>query len=193
MSDGASSGFVPGWTVEILKVPPLIAPARQYVWPMRVPGEEDALARGALLLLMRPGTGGSYLVTCALGFSDPSLPTGVWECPDAEEICAVAGGYAYVARASAPETCSMVGLKPVVAVIPAVAAGVLLFVGFHRIVAWGRGSMAWETARLSWEGVRVVSVEEREIVGFGWDIATDKEVEFRVDLQTGEHVGGGWE
>lgn len=187
-----SNQFPHSWAAEVLKVPPLIAPVRQYVWPMRVAGEEDALARGALLLMVRPAEGGSYLVTCALGFSDPSLPMGVWGCPEGDHLCAVAGGYAYVARASEPETCSMIGLKPVVAVVPAIPAELLLFVGLHRIVAWGRDGLAWETARLSWEGVRVLTVEERELVGLGWNLMSDKEVEFRVDLQTGKHVGGGW-
>lgn len=185
-----SDEFGRNWTAEVLKGAPLIAPVRQYTWPMRVAGEEDALARGALLLIVRPAEGGSYLVTCALGFVDPSLPTGVWGCPDAKEICAVAGGYGYVARASAPGECTMISLKPVVEVIPVVAAEVLLFVGFHRIVAWGRGGLAWETGRLSWEGVRVTGVEGGEVVGFGWDLMKDVEVEFRVDLVTGMVKGG---
>ncbi len=145
-------GFARTWSAEILKAAPLIAPARQYVWPMRIAGEEDALARGALLLMVRPAGVGQYLVTCALGFRDPSMPTGVFGCPDADAICAVAGGYAYVASANAPERCVQVGMKPVVEVHPAVAAGLLLFVGFHTIQAWGRDGVVWETGRLSWEG-----------------------------------------
>ena len=184
--------FRRSWIAEVLKAQPLIAPARQYVWPMRIAGEEDALARGALLLTVRPRDGGIYLVTCALGFSDPSVPTGVWSCPDEEEICAVAGGYAYIARASTPETCSVIALKPVVEVITAVPAELLLFVGFHRILAWGRGGVAWETERLSWEGVRVVAVEDEKIIGFGWNLVSDREVEFQIDLHTGKHAGGGW-
>jgi len=184
--------FARSWTAEILKQPPLIAPARQYVWPMRVSGEEDALARGALLLMVRPSSGGAYLVTCALGFRDPTMPTGVFGCPDEDEICAVAGGYAYVAKAATPERCTQVGLKPVVAVHSAVEAGLLLFVGFHRMVAWGRDGVAWETGRLSWEGVRVTQVGADEVRGFGWDLHGDVEVEFRVDLRTGRHEGGGY-
>lgn len=190
MSSGV--GFRRTWSAEILKVAPLIAPVRQYVWPMRIAGEEDALARGALLLMVRPASGGQYLVTCALGFRDPSMPTGVWGCPDADHICAVAGGYAYVAPADAPERCVQVGMKPVVEVHPAVGAGLLLLVGFHTIQAWGRDGLVWETGRLSWEGVRVTSVTETEAVGFGWDLRGDVEVEFRVDLRTGSFVGGGF-
>ena len=186
------SEFAKNWTAEILQAAPLIAPARQYVWPMRIAGEEDALARGALLLMVRPAAGGSYLVTCALGYRDPSMPTGVWGCPAADEICAVAGGYAYVANVGSPERCVQVPMKPVVEVHPAVEAGLLLFVGFHTILAWGREGRVWETGRLSWEGVRVTGVTATEAVGFGWDLRGDVEVEFRVDLRSGEFVGGGY-
>jgi hypothetical protein len=185
-------GFSRTWSAEILQAAPLIAPTRQYVWPMRIAGEEDALARGALQLMVRPAGGGQYLVTCALGFRDPSMPTGVFACPDPDQICAVAGGYAYVAHAGSPEKCVQVGMKPVVEVRPAVSAGLLLFVGFHTIQARGKDGMVWETGRLSWEGVRVTAVTEDEAVGFGWDLRGDVEVEFRVDLRTGSHVGGGF-
>jgi hypothetical protein len=184
--------FARTWSAEILKAAPMIAPARQYVWPMRIAGEEDALARGAMLLMVRPAGGGQYLVTCALGFRDPTMPTGVFGCPDADQICAVAGGYAYVASAATPETCVQVGMKPVVEVHEAVLAGLLLFVGFHTILAWGRAGVVWETGRLSWEGVRVTTVTRDEAVGLGWDLRGDVEVEFRVDLRDGSFVGGGF-
>ncbi len=188
MSEG--EGFRRSWSAEVLKAAPLIAPARQYVWPMRVAGEEDALARGALQLMVRPGGGRSYLVTCALGFAHRSLPTGVFGCPDEDEICAVAGGYAYLAMAAQPEECVLVGLKPVVRVIEAVEAGLLLFVGFTAIVAWGRGGLRWATGRLSWEGVRVERVGDGELYGYGWDLMADREVQFWVELETGTVRGG---
>ena len=184
--------FQSSWRAEILAEAPLIAPARQYVWPMRIAGEEDALARGALRLMVRPKSGGQYLVTCALGFRDPSMPTGIFACPNAEEICAVAGGYGYVAGAETPEKCTLLTMKPVVAVHAAVEAGLLLFVGFQSILAWGHEGLAWETGRLTWDGVRVTSVEGFEVRGFGWDLRGDVEVEFSVDLRTGIHTGGGF-
>ena len=182
--------FARSWTAEVLKAAPMIAPVRQYTWPMQIAGEEDALARGALQLMVRPREGGSYLVTCALGFKDPSMPTGVYGCPREDEICAVAGGYAYLADTLRPEKCVLLELKPVVAVLQ--AAGLLVFVGFQKMVAWGVGGIAWETGRLSWEGIRVTSVGETEIRGFGWDLMADKDVEFVVDLATGSHTGGGF-
>ena len=89
MEEGGGGGFRRAWVAEVLAGPPMIAPARQFVYPMRVAGEEDAMERGALLALVRPEVGGTFLATCALGFLSRSVPTGVWGCPRAEEMCAV--------------------------------------------------------------------------------------------------------
>ena len=182
-------GFERSWTAEMLAAPPLIAPARHYIWPMAIPGEEDALARGAVQVLVRPRAGGQFLVSAALGFRDRTMPTGVWGCPDADWICLVAGGYGYVASTLEPERVTLLGLKPVVEVLE--GGEVLLFVGFQTMLGWGREGVAWQTEKLSWEGIREVAVRGQEAVGLGWDLVADVEREFRVDLLTGKHVGGG--
>jgi hypothetical protein len=73
-----------------------------------------------------------------------------------------------------------------------VAHGLMLFVGFHAIVAWGRQGLAWESARLSWEGVRITGIEGDVLHGVGWNLLTDREVGFSLDLLTGLHQGGGF-
>jgi hypothetical protein len=182
--------FPHSWSSEILKAPPLIAPARQYSYPLQIAGEEDALARGALLLMVRPVAGGTFLATCALGFTDPSMPRGVYACPNADELCAVAGGYAYVIDTARPERCTQISLKPVAEVRVLGEQGLLVFVGFHSMVAWGALGLVWETRRLSWEGLRLGDVNDGVLHGFGWDLMADKEVAFTVDLRTGESKGG---
>jgi hypothetical protein len=192
-----TQSFAHEWRAEVLAGPPLIAPARQFTYPLRVAGEDEAMARGALLVEVHPAGGGTFLATCVLGFSDPAMPTGVFACPNAREMCAVAGGYAYVIDTAAPERSVQVGLRPVAEVVVLKEEGLLVFVGFHAMVGWGREGLAWETGRLSWEGIRVVGVREdlngvAELYGFGWNLATDTEVEFSVDLRTGAHSGGGF-
>jgi hypothetical protein len=181
------------WRADVLAAPPLIAPARQFTYPRQVAGEEDALARGALLLQVHPAAGGTFLATCALGFTNPTMPTGVFACPNPRELCAVAGGYAYILDTAAPERSTHIPLKPVTEVLVLTAQGLLLFAGFHGLVAWRREGLAWQTARLSWEGLRITGVQpDGKLHGFGWEMRTDKEVEFAVDLHTGAHTGGGY-
>jgi len=184
--------FSHNWSVEILKTPPLIAPARQFIYPRQIAGEEDALARGALQLMVRPASGETFLATCALGFTDPAMPTGVFACPNPVQMCAVAGGYAYIIDTEQPEHSTHIALKPVVEVRQLVVQRLLLFVGFHSMVAWGRNGLAWESARLSWEGVRIVSIDGDLLHGMGWNLLTDREVAFSIDLLTGQHQGGGF-
>ena len=189
--------FPHAWRAEVLSKPPLIAPARQFTYPRQVAGEEDAMARGALLVQVHPANGGTFLATCALGFSDPAMPTGVFACPNPKELCTVAGGYAYIFDTDAPEHLTQIPLKPVAEIIVSVEHGMLIFVGFHAIVAWGREGLAWQTARLSWEGIRMIGIGADPsgavtLQGLGWNMPTDKEVEFVVDLRTGSHSGGGF-
>ena len=184
--------FAQNWSAEILTKPPMIAPARQFTYPQQIAGEEDALARGALQLLVRPATGGTFLATCALGFTDPAMPSGIFTCPRPQEMCAVAGGYAYIVDTGQPEHCTHIAMKPVVSVQALSEQKLLLFIGFHSILAWGEQGLAWESARLSWEGVRIAGIEDSTLHGFGWNLITDKEVAFSIDLLTGRHQGGGF-
>jgi hypothetical protein len=193
ISDIADAQTFPhDWRVEVLKAPPLIAPARQFIYPQQIVGEDDALARGALQLMVHPVAGGTFLATCALGFTNPAMPTGVFACPNPQEMCAVAGGYAYVIDTARPERCTHIQLKPVVEVRAFLTQELLLFVGFHSMTAWGRTGLAWESARLSWEGIRITSIEGSTLHGMGWNLLTDREVAFSLDLLTGDHQGGGF-
>jgi hypothetical protein len=184
--------FAKSWQADVLPAPPLIALARQFVYPLHVPGEEDAMARGALLLQVKPASGGTFLATCALGFRNASLPTGVFACPRPDDLLAVAGGYAYLVDTLHPERCLHVTLKPVTAILAAPANGVLLLAGFHYVIAIGPDGIAWQSERLSWEGVTLGELSATTLYGTGWNLHTDKEVPFELDLATGKHTGGGF-
>jgi hypothetical protein len=178
--------FPAAWRVDVLRERPLILPRRQHVYPAAV----EEVERGALELMVRPDAGESFLATCALGFASPAVPTGVWTCPDAAMLCAVAGGYAYMIDTRAPERFHQVGYRPVTEVRPLVEAGLLVLASFHSIEAWGAGGRLWQTARLSWEGVRLGEASATDLKGWGWDLRTDREVPFTIDLATGQHNGG---
>jgi len=188
-----SAAFAQTWTARVLTAPPLIAPARQFVYPQRIAGEEDAMARGALLLDVKPAAGANFLATCALGFRDPTLPSGVFACPRADDLLALAGGYAYLIDTLAPERCLHLPLRPVTQLLSAPANGLLLFAGFHHVLAVDAKGVRWQSARLSWEGVTLTEVRNDRLHGTGWSLPTDREVPFSIDLSTGKHKGGGYE
>jgi hypothetical protein len=174
------------WQAETLATRPLILPPRHFVYPRAA----EEVERGALEVMIRPEApdAAPFLATCALGFRDPAAPTGIWSTPNPEEICAVAGGYAYLIDTSAPERFSMLAYRPVLEVRAAVAANLLLFVGHHAILAWGPDGNAWESVKLSDEGVTIAGIDGGQLHGTGWKMKSDREEPFTLDLRTGKLV-----
>lgn len=178
------------WQARILPARPLILPQRNFVYP----AQAEEVERGALEILItplhkqekQPLSAQEFLATCALGFADPIVPSGLWSCPGPEEICAVAGGYAYLIDTAAPERFTFLALRPVLAIHVATAAQRLVFVGHRSIAAWGPDGLAWESSKLSDEGLTVSSIDNTTLHGLGWEMMTDKETPFALDLDTGK-------
>ena len=179
--------FQHSWEAEVLSARPVILPRRHFTYPR----EAEEVERGALEVMVRPGTRDAqpFLATCALGFRDPAAATGIWAAPKPEEICAVSGGYAYVIDASAPERFAMIPYRPVLEVRAAIAEGLLLFAGHRSILAWGREGQAWESEKLSDEGVTITAIERGVLRGAGWEMRNDREMPFALDLASGKRLG----
>ena len=174
------------WQAEILPRRPAILPARHFVYPSEV----EEVERGALEVLVRPESPPAppFLATCALGFRDPIVPTGIWSLPNPQEICAVSGGYAYLVDTSAPDRFTMLPYRPVLQVIAVPGVALLLFVGNRTILAWGAQGQAWESPKLSDEGVTVSAIEQSTLRGMGWNMISDKELPFSLNLVNGSVI-----
>jgi hypothetical protein len=177
------------WHAQILPARPAILPTRHFVYPR----DAEEIERGALELLVKPQAPDDaaarvqpFLATCALGFRDPAVPNGIWAAPNPREICAVSGGYAYVIDTAEPERFTMIEYRPVLEVRSLVVERLLLFVGHRSVLAWGAQGLAWETAKLSDEGVTITRIESGVLHGTGWEMMSDKERPFAVDLSDGQ-------
>ena len=171
------------WQAEILAARPLILPPRHFVYPQAA----EEVERGALEVFIKPDAhdAQAFLATCALGFRDPSAPSGLWSTPNPEEICAVAGGYAYLIDTAAPERFTMIPYRPALEIRSLVEQSLLLFVSHHSILAWARDGKAWESEKLSDEGVTITGTDGGVLRGTGWDMMTDRERPFALDLRSG--------
>jgi hypothetical protein len=178
------TSFPHSWTAEILPGRPMILPSRHFTYPEVV----DEVEKGALEAMIHPQDAQPFLATCALGFRDPTAPTGLWAMPHPEWLCAVSGGYAYLIDTTQPERFTMIRYRPVLQIISARQSGLLLFAGHNSILAWGANGEAWESERLSWEGLTGLRIEAEALYGQGWDLMTDKDVPFALDLRSGKRL-----
>jgi hypothetical protein len=104
----------------------------------------------------------------------------------------VAGGYAYLIDTLAPATCFHLPLRPVASILPAPQQNLLLLAGFHHILAVGSNGIAWQSGRLSWEGLTMTSIHNNTLHGTGWNMQTDRDLPFTLNLSDGTHTGGGY-
>lgn len=189
MNDQADVGFPQSWQAKVLSGAPLIAPARQFVFPVAVPGEEDALARGALWLEVKPSAGGTFLAQCALGFAGAGVCTGMWPTPAPDTLLAVAGGYGYLIPTLDPGRTQLLPLRPVVAVHASADPPALVLLGFHAVLVL-TSQDTWQSPRLSWEGITVSGIHDGVLHGTGWHMRTDRELLFALNLRSRELTGG---
>jgi hypothetical protein len=173
------------WQAQILSARPLILPTRYFVYP----AQAEEVERGALEVLIRLGQDAEpFLATCALGFRDAAVPTGLWSTPNPNQLCAVSGGYAYLIDTTAPDRFTMIPFRPVLEIRPLAEQGLLLFVGHHAILARGENGQVWQSEKLSDEGVTITLIDANQLYGQGWSMITDKETPFMLDLRTGSRV-----
>lgn len=183
-----TSPFPQTWSAQILERAPLIAPAAHYIYPQSLSDDagarEDASA-AALELQIKPAAGPPFFATFARGFADPTLPHGTWPCPHPDWLCAAAGGYVYLIDTMHPEIYRQIAYRPVVEIHSLPQQQLLLFTSFQQLLAWGRNGCAWESPKLSDEGLRITDITAGQLHGIGWNMLTDKEVPFTLDLLTG--------
>ena len=146
--------------------------------------------RTGIYLRIMPKSSDPWIGFFAQGFDSEEAARGIYSCPDADFLCAVAGGYAYVVDASNPQRWKQVEQRPVMEVRAVPELKLLLFSGFTTITALAESQRVWTTERLSWEGVSIKEIQGRVLRGTAWDAIADKEVPFEVDLITGGSKGG---
>jgi hypothetical protein len=179
--------FAHNYEARILDGPPPVHPLEKlYHFPIQL--EEGD--RTGTYVRVAPQNAPAWTGFFALGFNSDQVVSAICSCPDPDSVCVAVGGYAYVVKVTDPTRCFQIEQRPVVDLRVVPTAGLILFTGFTSITAVGNAGIAWQTERLSWEGLRIDSVDANKLQGFGWDAISDKEVAFEVELQTGKHTGG---
>jgi hypothetical protein len=179
--------FPHNYEVDVLESYSLVNPVEEL---HQFPAELEAPDRNGTYLRVMPQAGTTWIGFFALGFDSPQVANGIYSCPDPASLCAVVGGYAYVVDARDPQRWVQIEQWPVVETKAVSNLKLLLFVGFTSITGLGESNQPWTTERLSWEGLSITAIQGTTMHGTGWDMITDKEVPFEVDLLTGKSQGG---
>jgi hypothetical protein len=116
--------------------------------------------------------------------------TGLFATPCANVICVVVKGKGFLIPVLAPTTFEIIRSIPINEVLAIPESGMLVFVDYTGLAAYGKDGLRWVAENLSWDGLKSVEVAGGVIRGMGWDSPANSYVPFRVDIESGAAEGG---
>lgn len=154
------------------------------------PGATSIGGRDGVHVHVTPHRGDEWIGVFAAGSSGQTAVTELCRTPNPKKLCVVANGQGYIVDAEHPELWDNVPIFPVLALRGSSKHQLLIFANHTEILAFGAGGIAWRTARLSWDSMTLTSMGEDEVSGVFWDIRSESEQSFTVNLLDGTHSGG---
>lgn len=154
------------------------------------PGGTELGGRGGLIVSVQPHDGEEWLGIFALGDISRLGVNAVLSMPHPRRLCVVARGQGCIVEVTSPREIEAISMEPILGVVRAPASGLVLMHDFSRMRAYGYDGLAWSTPAISWDGVQVREVTQREVHGTAWDSPNKCHVPFVIDLATGACRGG---
>ncbi|MCL1482098.1 MULTISPECIES: hypothetical protein [unclassified Marinobacter] len=155
-----------------------------------IPNKYPGVRRDGVMVKFLPKNGKPWVGIFAFGDMLPKGESQVLSGPGSKHFTIMAEGDAYIASPYNPESIVHVKSCPAIRAIPIPSRNLMLFHDYTELVAYNEKGIAWETERISWDGIEIDEVTDTKIIGKSWDAPTEKHVKFIVDLIDGSHKGG---
>ncbi|WP_097459092.1 hypothetical protein [Mangrovitalea sediminis] len=129
---------------------------------------------------------------CWVGRFEPGVEgiTGLFATPNEKVICVVVKGQGYWVPINAPMQYEVIPSSPIKEVLSIPESNVVVFVDFVRLTAYGRAGLTWQTPDVSWDGIKVVGIDQNIIRGIGWDAPKNCDAPFIINADDGKCEGG---
>jgi hypothetical protein len=143
-----------------------------------------------LWLRVCPSSGKPWTGVFAFGYSPAVGVSRVLSSPDPNRVCVISQGAAYIVNAGSPEDWRQLPVLPVTDVRVLVEHELLIFSDFTHLAAYGASGVVWESQRVCWDDLRIVTVTPKLIEGVGADPTNSSsyEMRFAVDLKSGRSL-----
>ncbi len=120
----------------------------------------------------------------------PGGLSGIFATPCPDDLCVVNAGCAYLVATLTPTRYELIPAVPVKHVVRVPDRDILVFVDYVRLTAIGPAGFLWQSPDVSWDGIKLLELSSASIRGLGWDSPADRDVEFLIDVETGQTEGG---
>jgi hypothetical protein len=184
MIEGFHNVFNAGFHAERLPEP--ICSNITFCYPGAIP---DARVDGVGIEFF-PGNGDPWFATFARGNISPNSANFAGAHPNGTHAIVVSKGEGYIVNVSDPIDWKEIPILPIMGVLADELAGVVILWDFVRMICLDKTGIRWKTPRISWDGIKGVSLDEGRVQATIWDAPTSKYVTAYVAIANGELLGG---
>lgn len=155
------------------------------------PGGNAIGGHDGIIFEVTPYSGGeSWTGVFAFGENSSSKFTGAFSHPDPNKLCIVSRGAGVIVNVIDPTSWELIDCHPICHVVTSRKHEILVFGNLTEFIAYGKDGIAWRSQRVGWSDLNVTEVSDDYINGFVWDIRSEENVDFCLELATGSHSGG---
>lgn len=150
-------------------------------------GGSLAAGSGSILKCV-PTRGADWIAIFSPGRDYRRAANGIFATSDAQSCCVVANGIAYSGQAGEPTSWAPLGIYPVVEVVAAPIANLVLLITPWSIGALSGAELIWTTRRLGLEGLKINEIDATQIRGEA--VVEQDGIPFSIRTHDGVSIGG---
>jgi hypothetical protein len=155
------------------------------------PSGEKTASNDGLILKISPFSSKPWIGIFAFGDITKNGLSGVYSMPDKEKFCVVSNGMGYIVASNNATIFEIIDSIPITDVRCVKEKGIILFADYTQIMAYDSGGLRWQSKRLSYDGFKIISLNNDILVGEFWDIRNDANSLFEIDIIDGALLRGG--
>jgi len=110
--------------------------------------------------------------------------------PNGKSLVVISKGRGYIVSIENPELWEELSLTPIMGHCYDKSTNTLVLYGFTKLLGIQETGVAWKTDSMSWDGLKLIKLQNGLVKGLGWDSTISKDVPFEVKVIDGEIQGG---
>tara|TARA_R110002020_G_scaffold466285_2_gene688736 strand:- start:1825 stop:2379 length:555 start_codon:yes stop_codon:yes gene_type:complete len=154
------------------------------------PGASTLGGMDGVIVQINPEHGETWIGIFAFGNVSKNGALGVYTTPHSNKLCVVANGAGYIVSSDNPEKWEEIKSIPIIDARISKAQNLLIFADYTGLIAYNDNGVKWKTRRLAWDNLKIIELSDDYIKGEYFDIRSDRDEFFEVNLVSGISKGG---
>lgn len=146
--------------------------------------------KDGVIVTFGSGTESEWTGVFAFGMNGNLVTKAIVPLPSSDRVLVVSNGDGFIVRESLPGKFEKVRAVPIRSIHVIESHKLVVLADDTSLSAYGAEGLVWATDRIGWHELRVERIRESEIECKTFDIRSDEDVSFTVDLETGARHGG---